>query len=269
MRWSKIKNIIILLLVVVNVFLLAQVGWRNYQGARLEQEARQRMIAVLERSELTFLPQEVPGAMELPTVRLTVSPPAQAEAEALVGSVTGVSTQGARTTYTGEKGSVMCSATGEMDATFTPGAVEAPADLPALLASLGVETGDVTQQSSDGVQVSRYTQLFHGAPIPGLTAAVYQRDGYLERITLRRLVGETAAPAAAGDALSASTALARFLDELNRGEGYVCSQVTELYSGYTLSGAGVVTLSPAWFVGTDTWHFSVDANTGSVSATEG
>ena len=43
MRWSRIKNIIILLLVLVNGFLLAQVGLREWQSRRDELETRERM----------------------------------------------------------------------------------------------------------------------------------------------------------------------------------------------------------------------------------
>ena len=72
----------------------------------------------------------------------------------------------------------------------------------------------------------------------------------------------------AEETLTASTALARFLDELNRGEGYVCSQVIDVYSGYTAGGTTTVTLTPAWFVETDTWLFIVDGYTGDITARE-
>ena len=46
MRWSKIKNIIILLLVIVNGFLLALVGLRAWQTEQGERETRERMIGI-------------------------------------------------------------------------------------------------------------------------------------------------------------------------------------------------------------------------------
>ena len=50
MRWSKIKNIIILLLVLVNGFLLGQVGLRALrsfrQKSRLERTSQQAMTAI-------------------------------------------------------------------------------------------------------------------------------------------------------------------------------------------------------------------------------
>jgi len=73
MRTSRIKNIIILLLLIVNAFLLALVGvrvWRTQQG---ERETREQMVQVLARSGIEYLPAEVPGEMPLDPVRVTLS----------------------------------------------------------------------------------------------------------------------------------------------------------------------------------------------------
>ena len=46
MRWSKIKNIIILLLVIVNLFLLSMVGVRSWQSREQERETWQQTVAL-------------------------------------------------------------------------------------------------------------------------------------------------------------------------------------------------------------------------------
>ena len=66
MRWSRIKDIIILMLVVVNLFLLGMVGLRAWRSQRAQEESRERMVAVLEKNGVSFLPQEVPGQWSLP-----------------------------------------------------------------------------------------------------------------------------------------------------------------------------------------------------------
>ena len=80
MRWSKIKNIIILLLVVVNGFLLGQVGLREWQSRRDERETRERMVDILARNQVSYLPDEVPGALEMLDRRVTLAPLGEAEA---------------------------------------------------------------------------------------------------------------------------------------------------------------------------------------------
>lgn len=268
MRWSKIKNIILLLLVIVNLALLAQVGLREWRSRRDDQETRARMVEILARNGVDYLPAEVPGTLELQGRRVTPIPFGEEQAALLVGSVSGTQFQGVQTVYTGSEGVVSVSSAGELTVEFQPGAV--PSEIQALerLSRLGVALQRETsaQGGADGV---RYTQLWEGTPIPGETALLtFHQDGSVHTLHLRLITGsQELLPAES--TITAATALARFLDELNRGEGYVCSQVTSIYSGYTLtSGAATLTLTPAWFVETDTWSFLVDGYTGSVTAME-
>ena len=66
MRWSKIKNIIILLLVVVNGFLLAQVGLREWRSRRDERETRERMVAILAKTTSPTCPPRSPAPWTCP-----------------------------------------------------------------------------------------------------------------------------------------------------------------------------------------------------------
>ena len=114
-----------------------------------------------------------------------------------------------------------------------------------------------------------FTQLWEGAPVPDLTLTIVYERGELSRLTGRCLTGTAEELTGGGQGLSAVTALARFLEGLNRG-GYVCSQVTELYAGYAVSGTATVTLTPTWYLQTDAWpwQFAVDGYTGTVTAEE-
>lgn len=61
MRWSRIKDIIILMLVIVNLFLLAMVGLRAWRSQRDELESRERMVTLLEKNGIAYLPDSIPG----------------------------------------------------------------------------------------------------------------------------------------------------------------------------------------------------------------
>ncbi|MCI8651962.1 MAG: hypothetical protein HFF05_05940 [Oscillospiraceae bacterium] len=259
MRWSKIKNIIILLLVIVNLSLLAQVGLREWRSRRSELETRERMVAVLERNGISYLPQEIPGALDLSGVRVTLSDFGREEAARLVGELTGVEAVGSRTVYTGAEGVVSSSAGGELTVEFS---LAAESVILERLSGLGVSLQRLEQTE----RAVTYIQLLDGVPIPGEPAVLTRENGGCT-LTLRRLAG-TREDMPGEETLTASTALARFLDELNRGEGYVCSQVIDVYSGYTAGGTTTVTLTPAWFVETDTWLFIVDGYTGNITARE-
>lgn len=269
MRWSKIKNIIILLLVIVNVSLLVMVGQRRWRNEQNQRETRQRVIAIMEKNEISFLPAEVPGGLELTGRRIVLEPPGEAEAALLVGELTGHRTVGARTTWEGTGGTVTVSASGELEAELK-GACPAEGDMAAqgleLLSSLGFQARYTGREEDE--PVFYYVQLWQDAPVPEWTAELTWGAEGLERISLRRLAG-TEEATAGEETIDAATALARFLEALNR-EGYVCSQVTRMYAGYAATGTGTVTLRPTWYVETDTspWRFAIDGVTGTVTAVE-
>lgn len=283
MRWSKIKNIIILLLVIVNVSLLALVGARTWRSRRNDRETRERMIAVLEKNGVEFLPDEVPGKMPLTPCRITVEPSGEAEAALLLGRITSTSTVDARTTYTGARGTASFSESGEIQAllpvtrTVTEGdsgpAYSGPtpdeAAVVDLLSSIGVTLRRTGQYSGSGqFSTHTYAQLWNGAPVYGRAAELTEGWDNWE-VSLRRLAGTEEAVTASSQPITAPTALARFLNTLHQ-EGYVCSQVTDMYPGYAAAGTTAVTLNPAWYIETDAWpwRFAVDAYSGEVTAVE-
>lgn len=266
MRWTKIKNIILLLLVVVNLFLLGLVGlrtWRTQQNARL---ARERMITILENNGVAFLPGEIPDLLELTGRRLAVDPPGPEEARTLVGQIREQTDLGLRTVYEGEWGTATLSPSGEIEVHYTQ-QIHTEAQALALVTSLGVEIRAAGRETQDGRTTVTLTQLWEGVPLPGQTATLVCREGYAESLSFRRLAGTAETVSPGGETITAATALIRFLAALNR-EGYVCSQVTDMYAGYSLSGSASVTLTPVWYVETDAspWRFAVDGMTGTVTA---
>lgn len=272
MRWSKIKNIIILLLVIVNASLLVMVGQRRWHNERSQRETRQRVIAIMEKNGISFLPPEVPGQLELTARRVTLTPLGEKEAAALVGEIEQNQVMGTRTVYTGMNGTVSSFASGEVEAEFVFGAYPADADMETrgleFLSSMGVQARQIGREEGGGRTTIRYVQLWNGIPVPEWTASLTWNNESLERLTVRRLAGSEETMAGE-ETIDAATALARFLEALNR-EGYVCSQITDMYAGYASSGITTVTLRPTWYVETDTgpWRFSVDGVTGTVTAAE-
>lgn len=209
MRWSKIKNIIILLLVIVNLFLLSMVGVRSWQGRERERETWEQTVALAEKRGLTFLPREMPQTAMPGRVSLTPEGPLEEFAD-LAGRPTG----------------------------------EDPAQTGLeLLAQLGYE-GAVVRDNGSTVE---YAPLWNGFVVHGWsTYLTYDAAGFLSA-EIRPLRGrtETQSP---GVSISAATALTRFMETLNE-EGYVCSQVVDLYPGYTVGGgarASPSTRSGTW-----------------------
>lgn len=274
MRWSKIKNIIILLLVIVNGFLLTLVGLRAWQTERGERETRERMIEILANNGIEFLPQEVPGELKLSAWQVRVEAPDEEQGGRLVGELHSVESAGGRTTYTGGKGTASFSSDGSLQAEFAPNAwpcdrERITATAAELLNAVGVASVQVTgRREEDNAVTVTYTQLWEGAPVFDRTLTLWWEDGSIRSLSGSVLLGSGEVQAR-GETITSSTALARFLTALNDG-GYVCSQVTDVRVGYTSGGTGTVGLIPAWCIETDVWprQFVVDGVTGAVTAAE-
>ena len=266
MRWTKIKNIILLLLVIVNLALLGLVGFRSWLTVQNERQARERMIAILANNGIEFLPQEVPDTLGLEPLRLTLEPPTQAQAEILVGPITSTETLGARTVCNGEQGEVTLSPTGEIEAVYSKPTLSESVAMDRLTA-LGVEVRETARSlSEDGTLTLTCVQLHQGVPLPEETVTLIFRNGGLSALSLRLLAG-TYETVPGRESVTASTALLRFLEAMNRG-GYVCTQVTDLYPCYSVTGSGTLTLTPTWYVETDTrpYLFPVDAQSALTTA---
>ena len=271
MRWSKIKNIIILLLAAVNILLLVVVGMRTVKTIQLDRETRERMVEVLERSGVEFMPEKLPGGMELTALGLELSQPAQEQASLIVGEITESGHTGIAASYAGERGGVTFVGN-TVDARLLPGAFplegkDASQSGAALLSSLGLKFTETRhRQLGSGVELT-YTQLWGEIPIPDMSLTLTYTDGSLRRISGRWLLGQEVPAQVQQPCIDGPTALARFLEARNR-EGYVCSQIRAMYPGYVLVQEEKSFLCPAWFLETDTWpwRFAVDSWTGEVEA---
>lgn len=274
MRWSRIKNIIILLLVIVNGFLLTLVGLRAWKTEQGERETRERMIEILANNGIEFLPEEVPGEMPLTAWQATPETPGETQAGELVGELRSVESAGGRITYTGAKGTAAFSSDGEVQAEFLPKAwpcdrERIPSATAEILNALGVPSVRVTdRREEDSAVTVTVIQLWEGEPVFDRTLTLTWEDGGFVRLSGHCLFG-SGEPAAGSGSITAPTALARFLTALNDG-GYVCSQITDMYTGYLSEGSATVSLTPAWFIETDVWprYFAVDGVTGAVTAAE-
>lgn len=266
MRWTKIKNIVLLLLVVVNLFLLGLVGvraWRTTQNDRL---AQARMLQILENNGIAFLPTAFPGPMDLNPKRLTHTPVDETQAAALVGEITAAETMGTRAIYRGEHGVLTVSSAGEVTVDFFDRSSLTEEQVWQSLGRLGLSCRETARRQEGGMVEVEACLLLEDAPLPGEVVTLTCNGDVPAGLSFRALLGTSESLPAAGEPISAATALLRLLDALNR-QGYICSRIDSLYAGYTLSGTGPYTLEPTWFVEIDTapWRLAIDAYTGEVT----
>lgn len=275
MEWSKIKNIVILLLALVNVFLLVLVVSQERRSVRYQEEARTEAVAVLAKNGVDFLPERIPGDLELLPLEVERDRMGELEdsmAEALLGDVRKENQGGdLQVTYVSHTGQADFYSSGRFIFTFQPGALPLSGEEPArhaadCLRSLGFE-GEIAGVEYDGETVTvTFFQNWEGIPVFSCEAVFSYQDGELRQIDAQRLSG-TARQAAGGEALlSTATVLIRFLAGINDGAVRVCTEIQDMTPGYQANLSRPVTyLSPVWRITTDTGVYYMDGVTGEIT----
>ena len=130
MQWDKVKNILLVILLLVNGFLLYGLITRAISYRAQQRELLQNMQTVLQRYEVTC-----GEALRIPEQRSVIllevdrnRPQEETFAQALLeGSIEQTEGEEGQTVFTGENGSVRWSSNGDVDAQFRPPNIEIPA----------------------------------------------------------------------------------------------------------------------------------------------
>lgn len=273
MEWSKIKNIVILILLFVNAALLALVILRENRQSQFEAETWSGAVAALERGGIAFAVEDPPRTMTLSPLSVTRDREGElSAAESLLGSLSEEpDSNPVRTSYTGPGGRAEFTMGGEFHIEPTgllldgKGWEEASLQY---LAQLGISVlllDEWEQALESGVRQHTLTfcQLWEGAPLFSCRIeAVWEGDA-LTVLQGNRIAG-TSAPGEGDIPLSAAAILVRFLAGLNR-EGDMCSRIEGMSAGYLASGAaGAIQLDPVWALETDNGTYYVDAASGAL-----
>lgn len=275
MEWPKLKNIIILILLVVNGFLLVLVGARRKESARYERLALEQTMQALENSGIQVDPDAMDSADGLIPMAAERDLSRELQlAQALLGKGTvQVENQGGGLyLYQGSNGELSVRAGGELSAEM--------ADNPNLLADGGPErhaAGLLKKMGIDAEQIDvteesewtrvRFRQVWNGVPVFSCEVEfVYYYDTLLSSVQGTLLTAQ-AGTAEAGSCLTLPTALMRFSEEI-ASAGDVCTAIRSMEAGYrgtVQSLSGGVRLAPVWLVATDTADYYLDGVTGALT----
>lgn len=269
MEWSKIKNIVLLILATVNVILLGLTLQRKQQVRRYEEELRSSTVAVLEDNHISVSEALVPWDVSCTgqNVRRNIREEEKL-ARKMLGECELVDTS--PYTYEGGVGSVWFRSNGEYDLQYSGsspfeavGAGKEEAHAKQVMSLLSMESEVVEVRSEDGDRtVVTVRQLWNDWPLFDCVSELEYQNGSLQRIRGRRLFGD---PAGAGtESRSAAALLIDFMGELVV-QGEVCNEIVAIEPGYTMVTATLrdaAALKPVWYLTTDTWVFELDAVNG-------
>ena len=272
MEWPKLKNIILLMLLCVNAFLLVLEIQRQWESHTYAQGAREDAAAVLWETsrvhlDLDLLPQE----LSLPVLTVSRDPELErAQAAALLGEPLTLSQDGLG--YEGPRGTAQFYVDGEVSAALTPGAwpLEGAAEDFALelLEAMGIEAEVLSVEELGAETVVTVGQLWAGTPVFDCTAVLVFRDGALREVRgeeSRRLVGDPQPAGGTWEGLDLPTLLLRFAAYV-QANGVVCREITGFTAGYALDAQSEpARLIPTWRVETDAGAFDWNTATGAVT----
>jgi len=269
MNTARLKNIVILILLLANAFLLVLLFSRRAEENASHERSVAQLTALLNADGIAFDSALLDG---LPDTVLSVQPARdlaaeQALAEGIIGSVTSIDSGGGIYRYYSSdglnSGSCLIRSGGALEAAVSR-AVDDPAEFCAdLCVPLGYRTFDVL---SDGARTVITASRFVGELEVCNASLIFTFSGS----TLTTVTGTFLPPIDTSEsgetALDAVTALVRFLDYRNA-SGAVCTGITWLSAGYLVQSttSAPLQLVPVLRVDTDVYSYYVNIVSGEVS----
>lgn len=270
MEWSKIKNIVILILLTLNAILLVMVWGREYEYRTYQEKARSEVLITLASNGITLKADVMPEDSSLPTLQIDrESMRAEPEqAESLLGPCQQENESGGvRVTYYSDKGRMDTFSNGRFTIEFQPGAMPLGEKEPMLhglemLEKLSCQ-GQLVKRQRNGEELClTFRQTWEGTPVFNCETVLTYRNGDLRRMEGQRLYG-TALQTDQQKMITVPTLLIRFLGQRNE-SGRMFSQITSITPGYQFSGVRPLTLTPVWYVETDTGAYTLNGLDGKV-----
>ena len=276
MEGSKIKNIVIVILLLLNAFLLVLSGGRRLADARSQDQARTGAIEVIRDNGIALEDDVVPTSIDLQSMQATRNLDRESELAArLLGENVTREHRGRELYgYRNISGQVQFHRTGEFVARFE-GDRHVLADQDAgqhaisVAGLLDCEACVLENSVSNGTGTVVLIQTVQGAPVLDCRLIAQYKNGRLESLYGMRLLGK--AEGIEADApITVATALMRTYNGLKE-LGDVYSRIDSITPAYWLGEehSGVVRLMPAWRVQTDTGDYVLNTMTGQLDRVAG
>ena len=276
MEWHRLKNIIILILLLLNGFLLVLVGVRRSEAVQYERAALEQTVEVLALRGIEVDPDGLADLGGLPPLNLERDLEAEHKlVRALLDEAVEADNRGGGLyLYQGALGEVSVRAGGELSAVLADDPVwdtGSPEDHAAvLLKKMGVASRLLDTETRENRTVVRFRQLWNKVPVFSCEVEFVYENGRL-RTVQGTLLTAAQGTEEAGEVLSLPTALMRFLDGVTA-TGDVCSAIRSMEAGYRVASqplSGGVRLTAVWLVSSNTADYYLDGATGALTRLTG
>lgn len=269
MEWPKLKNIIILILLLANLFMVSMVLIQERDAAQYREQALDNAVSILENNGIQVDRERIPDEMELDV--LTVERDLETEktlAEVLLGACDVSELGGGRYAYESSLGAAEFRSNGNFSITFLIGTrstrkIGGEEEHAAALLKEAALTADlISREEIEDRVVLTYHQTWQNTPVHSCVITVEYENGSLQSMSGLRLMGTPQPGNDKSELISAPTALMRILNGIND-LGDICNEITAMEPGYLMTSATeTIRLIPVWNVTTDTGVYSLNALTG-------
>ncbi|MEG1632418.1 MAG: hypothetical protein RR314_00045 [Oscillospiraceae bacterium] len=268
---SKIKNFIIVVLVIVNILLLAVVGVDGARARAAERRAMDGVSDIFAAQGIALSPNLKTKNTNLPVRSVSrAADGEQRRVASLLGDVTVQDQGGSILFYSGEKGQAVFRGTGGFEILMNDGAIPTGRDAEntarAFLKKLGVSAvsghGSAISDVEDGSGTVVLRCRSGKTEVVGCKVTFTFTNGSLLLVIGSRPL-EVVSTDRSGEALDVPTVLLRFLNIVSEG-GHICSELRNLEPCYmqSTSASGTGFLTPVWRVTTDAGEFYINGLTG-------
>ena len=263
MERSKLKNIVILLLVVLNAFFLILVVNQNQRAKAFQEAGREATISLLQEKGFSIEEEVVPWEQQLLGCTMERNQEQEQQLARLALGEIGPRTGGTTARYESPQGSIQFFQTGRFVMNLEEGAVSASGGAVEIhaaeyLQSLGMDTKFQSKEEIDAnlVQVT-VLQLVDKVPVFSSEIVLEYQDGALQTISGMRLADNLTPSGKAS--LGAETLLTNFLELILSGN-VSCTEIRGITPGYV--HASETALTPIWRIETDTGIYELNCLTG-------
>ena len=262
MKTSRLKNIVILILTLLNLFLLLLLADRYITAKRVADRTQAQLLELYSSGGIALDAQLLPA----PSTLTVYTPQRDIEAERafaeqLLGSAVSVDSGGGTYRYYAPGSSCLFRSSGAFESVPAREVADPAAFCEELLAPLGYAVS--AQETSAQRSVFTAVRYVDGIPVTNCTMHLVFSENYLIDVNGTFLPATlTAAGTAATDPVSA---LVRFFDYRNS-SGAVCTQITGIFDAYLLQsdGSGTPYLTAVTGIETDAYSYYVNSSTGEV-----
>lgn len=263
-----LKNIMIIILVLVNGFLLGSLSMRQTSESRSRRQAEEQLVELFAADNIALDPDAI--SSEEPPASLTFLRSTEREQEAAVfflgEDLTAQNQGGGINTYTGAAGTATFRSNGSFDVKGALAAEDTEEFCTSFCRAFSYSQPVFLLDhsgSGTGSAVYRHSKL----PVFNCTVTFTLENGILTSVSGTLLPKEGSAVSESREPLSAPAALTAF-QKAHRESGAVGSAITEMYPCYELQSttSSALSLVPAWCIVTDITNYYVNAITGTVTS---